>query len=314
MDNNHFCITSHINLDGDAIGSELAFFHFLKMLKKDAIIINQDRLPEVYRFLPGSENCMNIKTTGQDIIKNKHNFIILDSSNLDRIGEINLSLKADYLINIDHHCSNDLFGTINCLDTNASSTGEIIFDFINHVKPESIDKKIATCLFTAIITDTGAFRYENTSEKTFRITSKLVATGIKPHVISQNIYNKKSFNELKLLGLALSNIEKDKTNFVTWVTINRRMLEKTNTKDENTEGIIEMISTLEESEVFVLFRETENDSIKISLRSKGHFNVNEFAAKFNGGGHPNAAGCTCPGKLKDVKDKLLSNLLNKKYH
>jgi len=309
-ENKNICIISHIHPDGDAIGSELAFYHFLKKYKKNVIILNHDKLPENYNFLPGSEACKKMKDTDRKIIEQVDLFILLDCSNLDRIGETTLFLKSCDIINIDHHCSNDSYGTINYIDPTASSTGEIIFNFINYANPEMMTKDIAECLFTAIITDTGAFRYENTSEKTFEVTSRLISTGIKSHIISQNIYNRKSFKELKLLGFALSTLETDKNNMVSWVTIQQDMLKKTNTSEENTEGIIEMVTTIKNCEIFLLFRETLNDSVKVSLRSKGHFNVNLFALKYGGGGHPNAAGCIIKGKLPDVKNSLIPDLLN----
>ena len=312
-ENNSFFITSHINPDGDAIGSELAFFLFLKKLKKKAIIVNHDTLPKIYNFLPGSRHCMHINDIEEDMPVNMKIALLLDSSNLNRTGEIQkVLIHAKKIINIDHHCSNNRYGGINYVDITASSTGEIIFDFINYIRPEMIDEEIATCLYTAIITDTGSFRYENTSKKTYEVAAKLVSIGIKPHIISQNIYNRKSFKELKLLGAALSTLETDKDNFASWVTIDREMLKRTNSTDENTEGIIETVSTLKNSEVFLLFRETDNNATKVSIRSKGHFNVNKFALKFNGGGHPNAAGCMCRGNVKDVKDKLLDALLKEK--
>jgi len=144
------------------------------------------------------------------------------------------------------------------------------------------------------------------------VVSKLLSTGIKPHIISQNIYNRKTFGELKLLGFALANLETDEANFASWVTIDRKMLEKTNTVDEDTEGIIDMVSTLKDSEVSILFRETDNGYTKVSLRSKGHFDVNQFASGFNGGGHPNAAGCFCKENINNVKSEILSALLKKK--
>ena len=311
-ENNSFLISSHANPDGDAIGSELALFLFLKKLNKKAIIINQDDLPQIFDFLPNSRECMKNKYINNRLMENTEIAFVLDSSNLNRIGDVqNILQNKKLMINIDHHCSNDSYGKINYIDTSASSTGEIIFDFIDYVNPKLMDDMIATCLFTSIITDTGSFRYENTTEKTFKVVSKLISTGIKPHIISQNIYNTRTFKDLKLLGLALATLETDKNNIVSWVTINNEMLEKTNTVNGNTEGIIEMVTTLKESEVSILFRETDNNSTKVSIRSKGHFNVNKFASEFDGGGHPNAAGCLCSGKIENVKNEILTSLLNK---
>lgn len=311
-DNHAFLIISHVNPDGDAIGSELAMLQFLKKLDKKAIIVNQDELPKIYDFLPNNREYIKETNINRDLIDKINIAIILDSSNLNRIGDAhNILQKKTFIINIDHHCSNDDYGHINYVDTSASSTGEIIFDFIKYFDPNILDKSIATCLFAAIMTDTGSFRYENTTKKTFEIVSMLASTGIKTHVIAQNIYNRRTFGDLKLLGLVLATLEEDENGKISWVTINRKMLERTHTTDENTEGIIEMVNSLKESEVSLLFRETYDQHVKISLRSKGHFDVNQFALAFNGGGHPNAAGCLCKGNIDFVKNEILSTLKTK---
>lgn len=306
--NNNFLITSHVNLDGDGIGSELAFYFILKKLNKNPIILNQDRLPKIYDFLPGSDkvhyledNCIDPKSIDVGIV--------LDCSNVKRIGktyEIFKNIKT--IINIDHHKSNEKFGGLNYVDSSVSSVGEIIYEFINFVDSGLLDDKISTCLFTAIMTDTGSFRYSNVSSKTFGVASHLTSNGIKPHLIANNIYNKNTYSGLKLLGEALLTLEMDDSNYVSWLTITRKMLNNAKANDEEIEGIIDVATTLDNTEVSILFRETKDNKIKISFRSKGNFDVNKFAGKFKGGGHPNAAGCLCSGKMDEIKDKILSEL------
>ncbi len=306
--NNIFLITSHTNLDGDGIGSELALHFILKKLKKKSIILNQDKLPKIYHFLPRSnkvhyleDNC--IDTKGIDV------GIVLDCSNAKRIGktyEIFKNIKT--VINIDHHKSNENFGDLNYVDSSVSSVGEIIYELIRSINIDLLDEDISTCLFTAIITDTGSFRYSNVSSKTFKIASDLTSFGIKPHLIANNIYNRKTYSGLKLLGEALSTLEVDDSNYVSWLTITRKMLNNAKANDEEIEGIIDVATTLDNTEISILFRETKNNKIKISFRSKGNFDVNKFAGKFKGGGHPNAAGCLCSGKMDKIKEEILSEL------
>ena len=308
--NNNFLITSHMNLDGDGIGSELAFYFILKKLNKNPIILNQDRLPKIYDFLPGSnkvrhleDNCIDPK--GIDV------GIVLDCSNIKRIGktyEIFKDIKT--IINIDHHNSNENYGDLNYIDSSASSVGEIIYEFINFIDSDLLDDKISTSLYTAIITDTGSFRYSNVSSKTFKVAADLTSYKIKPHLIADNIYNKNTYTGLKLLGKALLTLEVDSSNYFSWLTITRKMLNETKAKDEEIEGIIDIATTLNNIEISILFRETKENKIKVSFRSKGNFNVNKFAGKFKGGGHPNAAGCLCSGRLDEIKEKILSELLN----
>ena len=308
--NNNFLITSHMNLDGDGIGSELAFYFILKKLNKNPIILNQDRLPKIYDFLPGSnkvrhleDNCIDPKSIDVGIV--------LDCSNIKRIGKTYEIFKnIETVINIDHHNSNENYGDLNYIDSSASSVGEIIYEFINFIDSDLLDDKISTSLYTAIITDTGSFRYSNVSSKTFKIASDLTSFGIKTHLIAANIYNRNTYPGLKLLGKALLTLEVDSSNYFSWLTITRKMLNETKAKDEEIEGIIDIATTLNNIEISILFRETKENKIKVSFRSKGNFNVNKFAGKFKGGGHPNAAGCLCSGRLDEIKEKILSELLN----
>jgi len=308
--NNNFLITSHMNLDGDGIGSELAFYFILKKLNKNPIILNQDRLPKIYDFLPGSnkvrhleDNCIDPKSIDVGIV--------LDCSNIKRIGktyEIFKNIKT--IINIDHHNSNENYGDLNYIDSSASSVGEIIYEFINFIDSDLLDDKISTSLYTAIITDTGSFRYSNVSSKTFKVAADLTSYKIKPHLIADNIYNRNTYTGLRLLGKTLLTLEVDSSNYFSWLTITRKMLNETKAKDEEIEGIIDIATTLNNIEISILFRETKENKIKVSFRSKGNFNVNKFAGKFKGGGHPNAAGCLCSGRLDEIKEKILSELLN----
>ena len=306
--NNNFLITSHVNLDGDGIGSELALYFILKKLKKKPIILNQDKLPKIYDFLPGSnkvhyldDNCIDTKSIDVGIV--------LDCSNVKRIGktyEIFKNIKT--IINIDHHKSNENFGSLNYVDSSVSSVGEIIYELIKSINIDLLDEDISTCLFAAIITDTGSFRYSNVSSKTFKIASDLTSFGIKPYLIANNIYNKNTYSGLKLLGEALLTLEMDDSNYVSWLTITRKMLNNAKANDEEIEGIIDIATTLDNTEISILFRETKDNKIKISFRSKGNFDVNKFAGKFKGGGHPNAAGCLCSGKMDKIKEIILSKL------
>lgn len=309
--NNSFLITSHKNIDGDAIGSELALYFILKKLNKKPIILNQDRLPKIYNFLPDSDKVHCLEDNYINI-KNIDVGIIVDCSNFERIEETYKIFKnIKNIINIDHHNSNKKFGKLNYIDSSASSVGEIIYDLIKFINLDLLDEKISTCLYTAIITDTGSFRYSNVSSKTFSVVSDLASQGIKPNLIADNIYNRNTYSGLKLLGKALLTLEMDESNYVSWLTITRDMLNNTEANDEEVEGIIDMARTLENTEVSVLFRETKDNKIKVSFRSKGDFNVNKFAGKFNGGGHPNSSGCVCSGKIAEVKEKILSELFKK---
>lgn len=312
--NHSFLITSHINLDGDGIGSELALYFILKKLNKKPVILNQDKLPRIYNFLPDNSKVYHLENNDNDI-KNIDVGIVLDCSNIKRIGktyEIFKDIRT--VVNIDHHESNEKYGNLNYIDCSASSVGEIIYELIKFINIDLLDEDISTCLFTAILTDTGSFRYSNSSSKTFEIASHLTSYGIKSHLIANNIYNRNTYSGLKLLGKALLNLNMNESNHVSWLSITRKMLDDTKAKDEEIEGIIDVATTLNNVEISVLFRETKENKTKVSFRSKGNFDVNKFAGKFGGGGHQNAAGCVCSGKLDEVKENILSELFNDVKH
>ena len=311
-EHHNFIITSHTNLDGDALGSELALYFILKQMGKEAKILNQDPVPYVYEFMPGAEEILCGSKFDKDFIleiKDDTVLIVLDSSNLDRIGNIPVEIdKINLIMNIDHHPSNTKFGHINYIDVNSSSVGEIIFKLGKELNCE-INEQIAISLYTAIVTDTGSFRYSNTGAETFRTASYLVKSGANPHLITNQIYNNYEISALKLLGEALLKIELDSKSNIAWSIVTRDMLEKVNAKEEETEGIVDRILSIKKVSVSVLFRETVEGKIKISFRSKDDFNVDHFSQAFGGGGHPNAAGCQLEGNINNVVKIVIEKLI-----
>ncbi len=309
---NHFIITSHVNLDGDALGSEIALFLMLKQMKKDVRIINQDQTPSIYQFLPAVQEIINTeRRDNHDIyfdVKPGTILVVLDSSSLERSGDIPIDMKqVSFTVNIDHHPSNAYFGDYNYVDTEASSVGEILFRLGRQMKCK-IDEQIAISLYTAIVTDTGSFRYANTNAGTFRVAAHLVHSGANPNRIADDIYNKKAASSLKILGEALRNLKIDSSYRISWTVITRDMIDKMQSKDEETEGIVDKILSVKDVQVSALFRETKREDIKISFRSKGEFNVDLFARLFGGGGHPNAAGCQFKGDINEAVQKVITEL------
>lgn len=308
---NNFIITSHVNLDGDALGSELALYFMLKQLQKRVTIINQDRIPYIYSFMPGIGNIIcgdMLENNFVPKIKPETVLIVLDSSNLERIGNIGIDLKKTKLIvNIDHHPSNTNYGHINYIDTTSSSVGEIIFHLCTELGCQ-LTEQVAKLLYAAIITDTGSFRYANTRAETFHSAYLLAKAGANPHLIANYIYNNNELSGLKLLGEALLKLQTDLDSKISWTIVTREMIEHTCAKEEETEGIVDRILSIKCVQVSVLFRETGEGKIKISFRSKGEFNVDCFAKIFGGGGHPNAAGCQLEGNIHTIVEKIVSEL------
>jgi len=291
-----FLITSHINPDGDAIGSQFALKSLLEQKKKKVTVINAEPVPSAYSFL-GKWLC-----PGE--LKQKPDFevaIILDSSNLLRLPEAVLSLLLDkFLVNIDHHISNEKFGRLNWVDPEASAVGEMIYHLYGKMDCK-ISRDGALALYVAILTDTGLFRYANTDSSTHDIVSHLIKLGINPQEVAEKIYEVNSLASIKLLALALSTMKVDDTGRIGWLYVRNDMLEKTGTSLQDTEDFVNYVRSLHGLKVAIFFSETKNkDEIKVSFRSKNKTDVNAIAKNFQGGGHPQASGCRIKGKLDEV--------------
>lgn len=308
---NHFIISSHVHLDGDALGSEMCLYLMLRQLGKDVRVINQDKTPDIYQFLPCIEEIECTETLDEEYffdIKPKTILVVLDSSNLDRIGKIHIDIKQiDFIVNIDHHPSNTLFGKYNYINPHSSSVGEILYGLGKQMGC-ILNKQMAISLYTAIVTDTGSFRYANTKASTFQIALDLVKLGVNPSRVTDYIYNNNKLSSLKILGEALRKIKIDSFSRISWTIVTRDMLIETKSKDEEIEGIVDKILSIKKVKVSAFFRETKDGYIKVSFRSKGEFNVDQFARMFGGGGHPNAAGCSVKGTIKETTRLIISKL------
>ena len=299
---NKFLITSHINPEGDAIGSQAAMACLLRKLGKKFVMLDDSPVPKLLRFMRGTE----------DISKEMpHNFnyqavIIMDSPDLARIGRVNDYIKKDsVIINIDHHISNVNFGKYNWVEPDYSSTGEMVYDLFKAFKVK-IGMDEAVALYAAIMTDTGSFRYSNTSSKTHRVTAELIDIGVKPYEMHSRIYETSSIQDTNLLGEALQTMKITDDGKIAWLWVTKEMLKKTNASLEGTEGIINFGRSIGGVEIAVLFRETgTKDRVKVSFRSKGAVDVNKLAGYFGGGGHPAASGCSVLGKIEEVEKKVL---------
>jgi phosphoesterase RecJ-like protein len=299
---NSFLITSHINPDGDAIGSQFALRSLLKQLGKKAIIINDKSLPSTYSFLG--------KWVSVDELAQRLDFevgIVLDSSNLSRLGRVSSLLspgKRVIIINIDHHISNERFADLNWIDIKACAVGEMIYRLYNKMNCQ-IRAKDALSIYVAILTDTGSFRYANTNGNTHRVISELIEYGVKPEFVAEKLYESASLASMKLLGLALLTIKIINKGRIGWLYVTNDMLKKVNAKLQDTEDLVNYVRSLKKIEIAIFFSETEvKDEIRVSLRSKGAVDVNLLAKEFGGGGHCRASGCRVKGRLNEVIKKV----------
>ncbi|HPV48069.1 MAG TPA: bifunctional oligoribonuclease/PAP phosphatase NrnA [Smithellaceae bacterium] len=296
----NFFITSHVRLDGDALGSELALYLMLKGMGKRAVVCNQDATPEQYRFLPAAEHIVHG-------VENAHDYdtgFLLDCSEAQRVGNVSTYLSGiKTLINIDHHVSNGGFTRLRILDPQASSTGELLFRLMKQMNVV-MTPEICTNLFAAILTDTGGFRYSNTGRDTFRAAGDLVEGGADPQWISENIYQSDSPAKLRLLAAAMETIEIDMQNRIASMTVTFEHLRRAGATMDHTEGFVEVPRTVRGIDISVLYTQMEEGKFKVSLRSKGSVNVEKIAGRFGGGGHINAAACRISGDIDTVKARI----------
>ncbi|MCX5854248.1 MAG: bifunctional oligoribonuclease/PAP phosphatase NrnA [Deltaproteobacteria bacterium] len=296
-----FLITSHVRLDGDAIGSEMAMYQMLTHMGKIAVVYNQDETPGNYRFLPGTEEIVH---TLPDLERYEV-AVVLDCSDLERIGdEASRIVDVKRIINIDHHISNGNFGGFAYVDHQASSTGELLYRLI---KAMGVDftKDMATSLFAAILTDTGGFRYRNTKKDTLIASGHLIEKGADPQWISENIYESNPPSKIRLLTRVLDTLTFDWSKKVGYMVVSRKTLEETGALMEHTEGFVDVPRSIQGIEVSILFNEVSDQYFKLSLRSKGKVNVERVARTFGGGGHINAAACQIEGDLETIRQRVL---------
>lgn len=296
-----FLITAHERLDGDALGSELALFGILEGLGKEAVVYNQDPTPESYLFLPGSDRIVHeLPPIGPFDAA-----FVLDCSELERVGrESDRIGTIPNLINIDHHVSNGGFCDVRLIDPQASSTGELIFRLARDMGL-SVTVEMATCLYTAILTDSGGFRYGNTRRGTLLTAADLVGAGADPQWISENVYEADSPARLRLLAAILPTLAIEQGGRVGSLVVTQKALADAGALPEHTEGFVDLPRTIRGVEISVLYAELPDGRFKLSLRSKGSANVERVARVFGGGGHTNAAGCKAEGELSEIRRRVI---------
>jgi len=302
--NSAFFLVSHIDPDGDAIGSLIALSCLLARRGKKAVAYDRDGVPEIYRFLPRFEEIVSSPPSSRtfDVA------VFLECPTLERAGSECTALieKTPVWVNLDHHIDNAGFGHLNIIEPKQCAVAEIVYDLFVAMQ-EPIDAIVAAALYTAIMTDTGSFKYSNTTPRAHEITAELMKMDIKPFDIYQNVYENLSRPAALIAARAHATIEID--DGISCITITQAMLEEAGAGPEDTHDIVSFGRGIEEVEVALLFRETK-DNIKVSLRSKGHVDVNKIAVGFGGGGHLRAAGCNINGSMEEVKEQVFAAVRN----
>lgn len=309
-------IVPHKNPDGDAIGSTLALYHYLSAYNHQVTVIAPNDYPDFLKWLPGNDSVL-IFESHQDqceaLINKAQLIFTLDFNALHRTGEMETSLEQSSAtkIMIDHHQQPDDYAKYIYSDVSMSSTCEMVYNFIEMLGDlDKIDSAIATCLYTGIMTDTGSFRFPSTTSRTHQVVGDLMKRGAKNSDIHNNIYDTNSYSRLQLLGRALQNLKVIPELRTAYITLSQAELDEFNFKKGDTEGFVNYGLSLEDIIFAAIFIENKQEGIvKISLRSKGTFSVNEFSrAHFNGGGHTNAAGGRSEDSLEATVEKFISIL------
>ena len=296
---NRFVLTSHARPDGDAIGSALACCEILRRMGKDADVVLHDAVPRIYQPLPFAERVVQA-----DRVNGSYDAaIILECDSIQRTRLEGLENR--FLISIDHHVSGRPFAHVNWIEPAATATAELVFRLAREAGVK-ITPEIATCLYTALMTDTGSFMFRGTNEHTFALARELVLAGADPAHCARNIYFAHSTAKMRLLGAALSSLHREGP--LAWIWITREQMERSQAKEEDCEGLVNYALSIGDVEVAVFFREMADGRYRVSLRSKGALNVAQLAEDFGGGGHECASGCSMDGPLSVAVARILEKV------
>ena len=297
-------LLSHVNPDGDTLGSMCALYSMIYdrfKIKADMSVVSN--IPYNYKFLPNIDLAQRYydQSLVYDLV------ICLDVASLDRLRDSRIFFdKAKVTVNIDHHKTNPNYGDYQIIEPEASSTGEVLFNYFKE-NDWKITKDSAICLYVAIMTDTGNFRFENTSANSMRAAADLVELGANPNILYKNCYEKKTKNLVMFQNYCVNKAEFLQDNKIVYTTVYKKDLEKFNGGDDYTDGIAETLRAIDSTEVAFVVKEVDTKVTKVSMRSK-HIDVSQICETFGGGGHTYAAGCTIKSGIEDSIKKILNEI------
>ncbi len=292
-----FLLTSHARPDGDAVGSAIACCQILRSIGKHAEVVLRDGVPRIYQPLPFADQVIQ----ADHVNGNYEAAIILECDSIQRTRLEGLENR--FLISIDHHASGRPFAHVNWIDPDAVATAEMVFRLASAMEVR-ISPEIATCLYTALLTDTGSFMFAGTNEHTFALARELVRAGADPVQCARNIYFGHSTAKMRLLGAALSNLRREGS--LAWISVTQEQMERCDAREEDCEGLVNYALSIRDVEVAIFLREIPGGRFRISLRSKGGVNVAAVAEKFGGGGHECASGLSMEGPLPAAVARILA--------
>ena len=292
-------ISAHTRLDGDAIGSMVACGLMLDQMGKQVDLVSSDGIPIIYRWLP----CVDHIHRQLQVTNDYDLVVLLECDGLERSGLE--GLEGRRIVNIDHHASGREFASINWIEPAASAVAEMVYD-LAIAAGVRVTPDMATCLYTALLTDTGSFNYEGTDAHTLRLAAELVGLGAPPGKVAQEVYFSNPFSKIRLLGAALSSLQREGK--LAWLWVTSEDMGRAAAAEEDCEGIVNYAIGIAGVDVAVFLRELPDERVRLSLRSKGNIDVARVAEQLGGGGHRNASGCTLAGPLPRASGEILGVL------
>ena len=299
-------LTTHLNADGDGCGSETALARMLTAHGLAPRIVNPTPWPEMFDFLLG-DDVVEQSSRGSKALRDIDLLIVLDISDVKRLGNLTESVRALHTAKlvVDHHVeSDDPAGPDGISDISACATAELVYDIAIVMKWE-ITPAIARSLYTGMLTDTGGFRFSNTSPRCLAVAAQLLATGVDPEDMYTRIYASAPAGRVRLMADVLGTLQVDDAHGLTWLTMHADALERHDVKSEDLDGIVEHARSIAGTRMALFFRDLGHDKVKVSFRSIGTTDVNAFAREFGGGGHAKAAGAMITGELTEVRDRVV---------
>lgn len=299
-------LSTHINADGDGCGSGAALARLLAQRGLHPFIVNPTPWPAMYRFLLG-DDVIDRSPQGAPALRDADVLIVHDISDVKRLGVLADTVRRLTIpkLVIDHHLpSDEPPGTITLSDTAACATGELVFDFATTLNLE-LTPAVARSLYAAILTDTGGFRFSNTTPRCHAIAAALLAAGVDPEEMYTRIYASAPIGRLQLLGEALETLGIDREHGITWISVASGALERHEVRSEDLDGIVEHARSVSGTRLALFFRDLGHGKVKVSFRSTGDVDVNRFARQFGGGGHARAAGALVAGTLESVRETVV---------
>jgi len=307
-----FLLTTHINPDGDAIGSQVALKTYLEDIGKNVVIVNSSETPDNLAFLdPDGEIRVFTRGTQKDIFKGIDVVFILDVNNWEHLGVFGKALRKDThpRVCIDHHEGEiEDFADVTVTDRSFAATGVMVYDLILTMNGD-ITRDVAEAIYAAVITDTGTFRFSNTDSRTFRVAAELCDRGADPHVLYRRVFANKTWGTGKLLGPVLSSVQSAADGRLAWIVATKEMYADAGAVYDDSDGFVDLVRAIKGVELVLFFKEIPQDKVKVSLRSNGRVDAFAIARSFGGGGHRMASGMRVDGPMSEAIKTVVSTCL-----